>query len=181
MMLRSSPRHRYGILPGRLKSELTRIVVEGEPLVGDLEKYAEWAGVIGIGKDDPPAADLAHSDAAVDALYRSFVAILQVRGPPGKPPASHTPTQHKAWFRLTSPRRPVSTGTLTLKIFTQLNSLEPLRKPSCRTTALSILATSARPERGSASLGAHFLTCRNRLQLGVTWRVDANMRQRMSR
>lgn len=92
----------FGILPGRLKTELTQVLLENQPLEGELTKYSRrpasppshivfyrvvaqsvdcryehWLQQLNISRKPDHAADLASSPIAAQALYSSFVTILK--------------------------------------------------------------------------------------------------------
>eukprot|EP00040_Diaphanoeca_grandis_P022881 m.123665 g.123665 ORF g.123665 m.123665 type:complete len:241 (-) comp29005_c0_seq1:109-831(-) len=66
----------FAILPGRLKKELTSLLIEGKQPEGELEAYKQWMGEMGV-KTDPTASNLLVSDVATQALCDCFVAILE--------------------------------------------------------------------------------------------------------
>eukprot|EP00037_Helgoeca_nana_P001982 m.30915 g.30915 ORF g.30915 m.30915 type:complete len:430 (+) comp12265_c0_seq2:278-1567(+) len=68
----------FGILPGRLKTELSQLLLERLPLDGDLAKYTDWMRELNVVPHSPgEVTELKSSQIVADALYTSLVKILK--------------------------------------------------------------------------------------------------------
>ena len=67
----------FAILPGRLKNELTSLLIDGAAPDGDLAPFADWIREFGISADESTAAtDLLSSATAAAAVSGAFAAII---------------------------------------------------------------------------------------------------------
>jgi len=66
----------FGVLPGRLATQLTKLILEGVAPEGDLAAFSDWMCDFGVALD-PACRDICNSQSVTQALYASLCCIIE--------------------------------------------------------------------------------------------------------